>query len=727
MAESLGDLVVRIGGDTSGFESSMRKAKTGLTGFADSAKSAVPNIAAVGAAAAVAAAVGVAALISKTMDAVGAQADLAVQLGTTSASIATMSHAASLSGLEFSKVTAASNFLNVQLAKASEEGSKAAETFARLQLSASALQAMPLDERISTINQALIDNVAASDRAAVAAEVFGAKAGGAMRMLQPDAIAEAAAQVEKLGLNISEIDAAKIEQAGDAVEVAAKVFDGVIQQFTLELSPIITAIANQFFDSTTSIDGFGTAGKNAAGGLVDGIGFVMDVVEGLKRTFYLAGEGIEVFGLTSAQSVLRLGNAIEEGAIKKLNALIDTINTLPGIDIEKIAPVGSLSDEIATLQDSIESTVQGMHETMTEPMPSDQFKDFVAQARIAAEEAAAVQVEMQKSLGGEGTGEDSGNPKENETKAKADDSAQKAAQAAKDAAAKDLADRVNAVRASNATELEIVAQKEAAELATLQAAREQNLLSEAEYLAMKAETEARFSEDRLAGITAANATELELAAVKHALELEALDAALANKRLSEDEYNAIRLETMKRHGDEAAAIKQREEEAKTKIQKEQEAARKAALGDALSNLTTLMNSGSRKMFEVGKAAAISQTVLSTYEGAQKAYSSLAGIPVVGPALGVAAAGAAIAAGVARVQSIRSQSFGGGASTPTGSNTGQVNAGSQPVSGSSGGGGASSPGQTMYIQGLNKNDLYSGSQLVDLINHAQENGARLRVL
>lgn len=63
------------------------------------------------------------------------------------------------------------------------------------------------------------------------------------------------------------------------------------------------------------------------------------------------------------------------------------------------------------------------------------------------------------------------------------------------------------------------------------------------------------------------------------------------------------------------------------------------------------------MFNVGKALAISEAVVSTYQGAQESYTSLASIPYVGPALGIAAAAAAITAGMLRIQSIASQKFG----------------------------------------------------------------------
>lgn len=53
----------------------------------------------------------------------------------------------------------------------------------------------------------------------------------------------------------------------------------------------------------------------------------------------------------------------------------------------------------------------------------------------------------------------------------------------------------------------------------------------------------------------------------------------------------------------------------------------------------------------GKAAAIASTLISTYQGAQSSYQSLAPIPIVGPALGLAAAAAAVAGGLANVKAI----------------------------------------------------------------------------
>ena len=55
--------------------------------------------------------------------------------------------------------------------------------------------------------------------------------------------------------------------------------------------------------------------------------------------------------------------------------------------------------------------------------------------------------------------------------------------------------------------------------------------------------------------------------------------------------------------------------------------------------------------KAGKAFAVAQATIDTYQAANSAYASMAGIPVVGPGLGAAAAAAAVLAGVANVKKI----------------------------------------------------------------------------
>lgn len=78
--------------------------------------------------------------------------------------------------------------------------------------------------------------------------------------------------------------------------------------------------------------------------------------------------------------------------------------------------------------------------------------------------------------------------------------------------------------------------------------------------------------------------------------------------------------------------------------------------DALGMASGLMKANSKEAFKVGQAAAIGQAIVNTYTAATAAYQSAAAIPFVGWVLGPLAAAGAIAAGMAQVSAIRSQTM-----------------------------------------------------------------------
>ena len=84
----------------------------------------------------------------------------------------------------------------------------------------------------------------------------------------------------------------------------------------------------------------------------------------------------------------------------------------------------------------------------------------------------------------------------------------------------------------------------------------------------------------------------------------------------------------------------------------------------------------KKYFEENKKGQIAQAIISTLQGALGAFSSLAGIPVVGPVLAGIAAAAALASGYAQVQTIKNTTY----------------------QGSGGSSGSKSTAETMYAEG-----------------------------
>ncbi len=157
-----------------------------------------------------------------------------------------------------------------------------------------------------------------------------------------------------------------------------------------------------------------------------------------------------------------------------------------------------------------------------------------------------------------------------------------------------------------------------------------------------------------------------------------LEEALNNKLITEQRYRELSQKLESQHQQKMSDIEKRSMSYQERLWASGWTGKADVMGQVLGQMATLMQSGSRKMFEVGKAAAIAETIVTTYSSAQKAFDALAGIPVVGPALGAAAAAAAIAGGVMRVQKIASTQFGskgsvsaGGASFPTTGGGGNV--------------------------------------------------------
>ena len=105
--------------------------------------------------------------------------------------------------------------------------------------------------------------------------------------------------------------------------------------------------------------------------------------------------------------------------------------------------------------------------------------------------------------------------------------------------------------------------------------------------------------------------------------------------ISEDEFN-------KRS---AGNSKAKRELDRLEVRSSQE--KTALIGDALGNLSNIVG----KDTVAGKAFAIAKATIDTYQSAVAAYKSLAGIPVIGPALGGIAAAAAVATGIATVKKI----------------------------------------------------------------------------
>lgn len=137
-----------------------------------------------------------------------------------------------------------------------------------------------------------------------------------------------------------------------------------------------------------------------------------------------------------------------------------------------------------------------------------------------------------------------------------------------------------------------------------------------------------------------NLQKAELEEQRKLAELEKLNATEEEKQAIRDYYAQAKLDA--EDADTQASIELSNKEAEAKRQN------LAAVGNALSSFASLVG----EQTGAGKAAAIAATLISTYQSAQDSYKSLAGIPIIGPALGAAAAAVAVASGFKQIQAIK---------------------------------------------------------------------------
>ncbi len=140
----------------------------------------------------------------------------------------------------------------------------------------------------------------------------------------------------------------------------------------------------------------------------------------------------------------------------------------------------------------------------------------------------------------------------------------------------------------------------------------------------------------------------------------------------------------------------------------------------LGQLATLMNSHNRTAFEIGKIAAISQTIVDTIASASSSFRF--GSELGGPVAGAAFAAVAVAAGAVRLGQLAATSYGGGGSASGGGGGGSA----PPVT--TGGSSTATPTQrnvniTMYGESVSKNQFRN---MIGQINEAADDNMSIRV-
>jgi ferredoxin-fold anticodon binding domain-containing protein len=200
-------------------------------------------------------------------------------------------------------------------------------------------------------------------------------------------------------------------------------------------------------------------------------------------------------------------------------------------------------------------------------------------------------------------------------------------------------------------------------------------------------------------------------------------AILANKMLTEEEKTALQLEydelevaAKETHDQKMLAQAQKTADSMVKIKEMEEAAKRAAVSGAFKNISQLMNTESRKLFEIGKAAALANATVTGYDAAVTNFAQ--GSKIGGPPVGAAFAAASLVATFAQIKSIQSTQFGS-------KGAGQSVQGGQVSTNTGGGVGPQQASRNVSIS-LTGDNFGSGGirGLIDEINEAVGDGVNV---
>ena len=198
-------------------------------------------------------------------------------------------------------------------------------------------------------------------------------------------------------------------------------------------------------------------------------------------------------------------------------------------------------------------------------------------------------------------------------------------------------------------------------------------------------------------------SEQELLATKYINQLALLEQSLINNEVTQSEYDRIREEAAKAHADKLVGITTKRTKSESDLEAALHSQKLTATSKTFGALATLMNTGSKKLFEIGKAAAIGGAIVDGYAAVSK---TMASVPY---PFNIPLAAAQAVASAAQVQGIAKQKFGG-----AGGGAGIFSGGLPAI--------RTVPAQQPQSQQVDVRVTAAGGGIVDMFNFEVANGA-----
>jgi hypothetical protein len=650
---SVGNLYVELGLDAKNLKAAIGEIRGALAPIGRMAT----TVAGVATAAFLGTAGAIAAVTKTVYDQVEAQWKLAGQLGTTVQSLQVLQQVAKDDGIAVEGLTKGLGIMNVRLAEAARTAKGPAyDALNRVGLSAKALLAMPIEQRLIAIAGAFQTAGLSTAQQAAAMRELGFRGQDVLTILEGGGkkIKEAVEELDKFGIGLSEVDASAIVIAGNTFDDLAKAIDGIKIRLGVELAPLVAYLGKLFGDWIREQGGFKTVIASWVQAGIVGIGMIVDVTRDLiARWEELKSKGMALVSMSQ------------------------------GLALFAYAPMQGLK-KVAEGLNAWDAAAAKAKETTAKPPSYEpwlkRFQDFQSGFTAEAEKGAKDREKLINKPGANGLPGLSGEE------------------------AKAQEEKLNAFKLGLANEAAALALHHEKQLAELEDFRKKGIAVGARYDELKAQVdaEARKKADDFRWTTFEEglATELEQMDRKNAILHQKLTEAIAANVYSEQEGAEMR-----------RRIIEKEHLDRLQIMANSWSQAGSIIGNALSHISGLMEDEGEKGFTVMKGLAMAAAAVQQVGAIIAAYKT--GNELGGPAVGAVFAGIATAATAAMLakmaglgpKSKSGASAGGSASGGGGSGRGR---------GGSGSAAAPAPAQSMVVSGFNANEWLKGDAVRTIV-------------
>ena len=311
--------------------SSVNKGLSGLKRAAFSAKSAV---------AAVAGALGLGLLIRNSFKSIDALAKTSAKLDIATDALVGLRHAAERTGVSSNTLDMALQRMTRRIAEAAQRTGEAQSALRELGLDARALASMSPDQAFTAITAAMEDVSNQSDKVRLAFKLFDSEGVNLVNTmaLGENGLSAMAREAQELGLIISNVDARKIEAAGDAFSNVGKATEGIANQVSIGLAPVVEGLSKSFIQNTKDMIDFGTMSDTVLSGVKDAVVILGDTWWTLRFVY-----------LELKKQVLDMVASWLGVLAKADTALTQFINKIPGMSAETSTALQSAADNAQSL------------------------------------------------------------------------------------------------------------------------------------------------------------------------------------------------------------------------------------------------------------------------------------------------------------------------------------------------------------------------------------------